>query len=51
MLLIDALREDFVQFEGNEHVRDIPKFLDLSKSVYQGSKMKLLQRLASEYPD
>lgn len=59
MLLVDALREDFVEFDpyqssnkiNQESIKAIHKnknFLDTSKSVYQGKKLKLLNKLAIE---
>lgn len=61
MLLVDALREDFVEFDpyqssnkiNQESIKAIHKnknFLDTSKSVYQGKKLKLLNKLAIEQP-
>ena len=63
MLLLDALREDFVEFDP-EHSTHIQKsrdskilrkkahtYLDLDKSVYKGHKMQIFNDLMIDEPE
>ena len=52
MMLVDALREDFVEFE-KETVTDLNKikmkhYLDYSDSVYKGHKIELFADLLED---
>jgi phosphatidylinositol glycan class O len=54
MMLVDALREDFVQFEkdGDDTVQRNPHhFLNVADSVYKGKKIELFQKLIKNEPE
>jgi len=62
MLMVDALREDFVEFdpmlsstkitvESAKLIHKQKTFLDTSRSAYSGKRMKILNKLASEQPE
>jgi hypothetical protein len=59
MMLVDALREDFVQFE-KDYSMDVSKkekkiarqhYLDLDKSVYKGPKIDAFLNLVESQPE
>ena len=58
MMLVDALREDFVQFE-KDYTKDVSKkeekiarnYLDPSKSVYKGPKLDVFLNLVESQPE
>jgi len=63
MLLVDALREDFVEFDrdGGESIektlessslrKKAHTYLDIDKSVYQGHKMQIFNNLVIDEPE
>jgi predicted AlkP superfamily pyrophosphatase or phosphodiesterase len=55
MLLVDALREDFVDFERDDESEfnkmKLKHYLDYDESVYKGKKMEILTNLLMDEPE
>ena len=55
MLLVDALREDFVDFERDDESEfnkmKLKHYLDYDDSVYKGKKMEILTNLLMDEPE
>ena len=52
MMLVDALREDFVQFEKDDTSKKNPHhFLNVEDSVYKGKKIEIFQKLIENEPE